>query len=128
MYKQDQKYLLTLAFCAAFLDKKVTVVKALRQLFNLSLRDAKTVTDNFICAYNNEFDQFSFNISLIVNAEQLGTAMALLMLEKQYQGQLTNEDGSTYKCKVFCYSNVEILEGPHAFDISVLNNPTTINI
>lgn len=119
MKKSTQLYLLTLSFNQEFMEKKVSVVKVLRGLFDLTLRDAKVIADCYICHEHQKLHTSKFrDVYLTVNAEQFAFAMAQFMLDEQPKARLENELGDEYQCNMFMWRDVKILSPDHTYDIS----------
>jgi len=119
MNKYDNLYLITLSFNQEFMSNKVSVVKVLRGLFGMTLREAKQTADDHICAESNQLHNANYrDVKLLCNPSQFALAMALFMRDEQPQVKLKNEFDDSYTANMFMWKDVEIIPTHYSYDIS----------
>jgi hypothetical protein len=93
-------YIIYLSFNGDAFDKNVTIIKALRELFGLTLREAKEINDNHMIP---QLDGVSDTRSFKVNAGQYARARYVI----DNRPPTFQNDGSEYTQNVFYYDRSE---------------------
>ena len=103
----DRFYLICCAYDQRFNTRKVEVIKALRTMFSMSLKDAKDFADNYLCL-STECGQIARNITFRCSEAQTALAMCALMTGSDaLWGRLKDDDGEVFSMKIFDFQWIE---------------------